>query len=93
MADIDEPMEVDSQTTEVKAGKAKAGKDASGKKRFEVKKVNQQTTPPQFTCRLASLLLLLWLPQDFQELDVLRVLWAGSFSSSRAVQQGVGSFW
>ncbi|KAG9071360.1 RING-box protein 1 [Linnemannia hyalina] len=38
MADIDEPMDVDSQTTEVKAGKAKAGKDASGKKRFEVKK-------------------------------------------------------
>lgn len=42
MADIDEPMEVDSQTTEVKAGKAKAGKDASGKKRFEVKKVHQR---------------------------------------------------
>ncbi|KAI7818071.1 ring-box 1 [Gamsiella multidivaricata] len=41
MADVEEPMDVDTQpsTSEAK-GKGKAGKDTSGKKRFEVKKWN-----------------------------------------------------
>jgi hypothetical protein len=67
MADIDEPMEVDSQTTEVKAGKAKAGKDVSGKKRFEVKKVNQQG--PQRLLYSSCLLL----QQEIQELGQVTV--------------------
>lgn len=66
MADIDEPMDVDTQTTEVKAGKAKAGKDVSGKKRFEVKKVNQQD-PQQDSQQLLYFYCVL-LQQEIQEL-------------------------